>query len=276
MIKFAAIQMSSGGSVSANLEEAGKLIAQAAEQGANFVALPENFAIQGKHEDDKLQVKEQPGVGPIQEFLSRQARQHGIWLCGGTLPMASDEDGRVFAASLIYNDEGEQVARFDKIHLFDVALAEGKEVYKESETIKAGEEVVVVDSPYGKVGVAICYDLRFPELFRRMVDKGAEVVFVPSAFTEVTGKAHWEPLLRARAIENLVYIVAPDQAGYHLNGRASHGHSMVVDPWGGIVSELKTNQPGVAVGEIKLDCVRKTRTTFPGVGTPANNGLRIS
>lgn len=263
MIKFAAIQMSSGGSVPCNLEEAEKLIAQAVEQGANFVALPENFAIQGKSEEDKLEVKEQPGEGPIQDFLSRQAKQHSIWLCGGTLPMASDEEGRVFAASLVYNEKGEQVARFDKIHLFDVSLDEGKEVYKESETIKAGDEVVVVDSPHGKIGIAVCYDLRFPELFRSMVDKGAEIILVPSAFTEVTGKAHWEPLLRARAIENLVYIVAPGQAGYHLNGRASHGHSMVVDPWGGIVSELDTNQPGVAVGEIKLDCVRKTRTTFP-------------
>lgn len=260
---FAAIQMSSGGSVPANLDEAERLIAEAVAKGAKFVLLPENFAIQGKLETDKLEVKEKPGAGPIQDFLSAQSQLHGIWLCGGTIPMASNEEGRVYATTLLFDPKGQQIARFDKIHLFDVALADGREEYRESETIKPGDEVVVVDTPLGSIGFAVCYDLRFPELFRTMVDKGAEIIVVPSAFTDLTGKDHWEPLLRARAIENLVYIVASDQAGYHLNGRASHGHSMVVDPWGGIVGELETNGPGVVTGEIKLDCLHKTRKTFP-------------
>lgn len=263
MIRFAAIQMSSGGQVSANLAEAARLIEQAVSRGANFLVLPENFAIQGKNETDKLSVKEQPGMGVIQDFLANQARKHGVWLCGGTLPMASEEDERVYASCLVFNDQGKQVARFDKIHLFDVTLQKGGLIYNESATIKPGSDVVVFDSPFGKVGLAVCYDLRFPELFRKMVDLGAEIILLPSAFTAQTGRAHWEPLIRARAIENLVYVVAADQAGYHLNGRASHGHSLVVDPWGGIVSQLDSNVPGVVVGEIKLDCLRSMRKTFP-------------
>lgn len=263
MSKFAAIQMSSGGLVTANLDEAARLIHEAVDKGAEFVVLPENFSIQGKAETDKLAVKEQAGDGLVQAFLSSQAKRHGIWLCGGTVPLASDEDERVYAACLVYDDQGEQIARFDKIHLFDVRLQKEGLIYNESATIKPGNEAVVFDSPFGKIGLAVCYDLRFPELFRAMVDRGAEVVLLPSAFTAQTGQAHWEPLLRARAIENLIYVVAADQAGFHLNGRASHGHSLVVDPWGGIVSQLESSVPGVVVGEINLDCLRSTRKTFP-------------
>ena len=265
MSKFAAIQMASGPQVAANLLAAEKLIAGAVEDGAQFVLLPENFALMGRNEQDKLAIQEQPGSGPLQEFLATQAKKYGIWLCGGTLPLASEDSARVYASSLVFNDQGEQVARYDKIHLFDVQLVASNEQYNESETILSGNDPVVFETPFGRVGLSICYDLRFPELFRSLLDQGAEVILLPAAFTDFTGKAHWEILLRARAIENLSYIVAAAQGGYHVNGRSTYGHSMIVDPWGGIVAQRESASAGFVVGEIKQDFLSSTRRSFPAL-----------
>jgi nitrilase len=260
----AAIQMASGPNVKANLEEAEKLIKTAVQQEAKLVVLPENFAIMGLSEMDKVAIAEAPDEGPVQQFLSQQARKHEIWIVGGTIPIQSGVTGKVFSASLLYNDKGDMVARYDKIHLFDVVLEASKESYNESETIEPGDDVVVVDTPFGKLGMAICYDLRFPELFRAMADVGMEICVLPSAFTSLTGKAHWESLLRARAIENLCYMVAPDQGGYHINGRETHGDSMIIDPWGVVLNRLP-HGTGVVVSDIDLEKLRKTRKNFPAL-----------
>ncbi len=263
MSLFAAIQMSSGPQLSANLLEAERLIAEAAGQGAQFAVLPENFALMGNSEQDKLEFRETPGQGPLQDFLSSAAKRYGIWLLGGTIPMASDEAGKVYAASLLFNPQGEQVARYDKIHLFDVQLPDADEHYHESATIVPGKEVVVADTEFGRVGIAVCYDLRFPEQFRSMQEKGAEIILLPAAFTMRTGKAHWELLLRARAVENLCYVVAAGQGGFHINGRATYGHSMIVDPWGSVIRSCDGSTPGVAVAPIDLDQLHAVRKNFP-------------
>ncbi len=260
---FAAIQMASGPQVTANLLLAGQLIAEAAGKGARFVVLPENFGLMGVTEQDKLEVAESANGGPMQEFLAENARKHGVWICGGTLPVETPEPGKVYASSFIYNDEGRQVARYDKVHLFDVSLPGVDENYNESETILPGDRTVVVDTPFGKIGLAVCYDLRFPELFRELVDRGAEIIFVPAAFTDLTGKAHWDILVRARAVENLCYVVASAQGGYHVNGRTTYGHSMIVDPWGAVVDEADDHKPGIVLGDINLDCLRRVRRSFP-------------
>ena len=264
MSVVAAIQMASGPNVKANLEEAEKLIITAVQQEAELVVLPENFAIMGVTEVDKVAIAEKYGEGSIQQFLGQQARRHGIWIVGGTVPIESSITGKIFGASLLYNDQGEVVARYDKIHLFDVVLEDNRERYDESETIEPGDEVVVVDTPFGKLGMAVCYDLRFPELFRAMADVGMEICVLPSAFTSLTGKAHWEPLLRARAIENLCYVIAADQGGYHINGRETHGDSMIIDPWGVILNRLPQGT-GVVVSKLDLDKLIKTRKSFPAL-----------
>ncbi len=262
MTQVAAVQMASGPSVGANLLEAERLIAEAAAGGARLLVLPENFALMAMHEADKLAVAEKPGEGEIQDFLSRQARRHHVWIVGGTIPMVCAREGHVRAASLLYDDRGECVARYDKIHLFDVHLAENGENYTESETIDPGDEVVVVDTPVARLGIAVCYDLRFPELFRAMVDQGVELVAVPSAFTAITGKAHWDTLVRARAIENLSYVVAAAQGGYHASGRHTYGGSMIVEPWGMVLDRLDSG-PGVVRGEIDRVRLEGTRRSFP-------------
>jgi nitrilase len=256
--------MASGPNVKANLEEAEKLIKTAVQQDAKLVVLPENFAIMGMSEMDKVTVAEAYGDGPIQQFLSQQASKQGIWIVGGTVPLESSVTGKVFSACLLYNDSGEVIARYDKIHLFDVVLEDNDESYNESETIECGDDVVVTDTPFGKIGLAVCYDLRFPELFRAMADVGMEVCVLPSAFTSLTGKAHWESLIRARAIENQCYVVAPDQGGYHMNGRETHGDSMIVDPWGVVLNRLP-HGTGVVVSDIDLEKLRKTRKNFPAL-----------
>lgn len=260
----AAIQMASGPNVKANLEEAEKLINTAVQQEAKLVVLPENFAIMGMSEVDKVTIAEAYGEGPIQQFISQQAIKHGIWIVGGTVPIDSGVTGKVYSACLLYNDRGEVVARYDKIHLFDVVLADNEESYNESKTIESGDDVVVVDTPFGKLGLAICYDLRFPELFRAMADVGMEICVLPSAFTSMTGKAHWESLIRARAIENLCYVIAPDQGGYHMNGRETHGDSMIVDPWGVVLNRLPQGT-GAVVTDIDLEKLHKTRKSFPAL-----------
>jgi len=260
--RVAAIQMASGPNVGANLTEAGKLIGQAAEAGVGMVVLPENFAIMGMSEKDKLKVKEKLGEGPIQDFLAKEAARLGIWIVGGTLPLETKDPGRVRASCLIYNDAGERVAQYDKIHLFDVKLEESGDTYNESETIEPGNSVTVIDTPFGRLGLAICYDLRFPELFRGMANEKVDIVAVPSAFTAITGKAHWETLLRARAIENLVYVVAAAQGGYHVNGRETYGNSMIVDPWGMVLDCLPRGS-GVVMADIDLQKIHNTRRSFP-------------
>jgi predicted amidohydrolase len=262
--KAAAIQMASGPNVQANLHEADRLIAQAVEAGAELVVLPENFAFMGMKESDKLGVCEQEGSGPLQEFLSDQARRHGIWLVGGTIPLCSTSSNKVYAACLLFDDHGKLVARYDKIHLFDVELVESAESYNESATTEHGKDIIVVDTPFGRLGLAVCYDLRFPELFRGMLDQGVEIVALPSAFTAITGRAHWESLIRARAIENLTFLIAAAQGGYHVNGRETHGDSMIVDPWGNVLDRLPRGS-GVVLADIDCERLKSTRRTFPTI-----------
>jgi len=261
---LAAVQMVSGADPEANLESAGQLIAKAADAGARLVVLPENFALMGHREEDKLAFAEREGDGPLQAFLSRQAERHNLWLVGGTLPLADDAPERVRAACLVYDDHGQQVARYDKIHLFDVEVAATGERYAESETIAPGDTPVVIDTPLGRLGLAVCYDLRFPELFRALVDDGMELLALPAAFTATTGRAHWETLLRARAIENLCYVVASAQGGTHPDQRETHGESMVIDPWGMVIDRLATGV-GVAQAPFDRDLLEGTRRTFPAL-----------
>ncbi len=263
-VPVAAIQLASGSNVNANLLEAEKLIETAVAAGARMAVLPENFAFMGQTIAEQLPLAETEGEGPLQDFMSRLANRLGIWLVGGTIPLQASDNAKVRAACLVYDNTGRQVMRYDKIHLFDVHLAESNEDYLESKDIEPGDSVKVVDTPFGRLGVAICYDLRFPELFRTMLDQGVELIAVPSAFTAVTGRAHWEVLLRARAVENLSYVVAAAQGGFHVNGRETHGHSMVIDPWGSILSEHKRG-PGAAIAKIDLALLRQTRRNFPAV-----------
>lgn len=263
--RVAAIQMASGPNVNANLLEAGRLISKAVEAGAGMVVLPENFAIMGLTEQDKVNIREQEGEGPIQEFLSQQAKKYGIWIVGGTIPMVAPSANKVLAACLVYNETGQRVARYNKMHLFDVSLDGGSEKYTESETIEHGEDVVVIDSPFGRMGLAVCYDLRFPEMFRSMLDQGMELLVLPAAFTAITGKAHWEVLVRARAIENLCYVVAAAQGGYHLSGRETHGDSMVVNPWGVVIDRLPRGS-GVVLGDIDREQLASIRRSLPAIG----------
>lgn len=263
MTLVAAVQMASGPTVSENLTHAGHLIAQAAQAGAKLVALPENFALMAAGDPERLGAAEPDGSGPIQGFLATAAREHRVWLVGGTIPMATPGGSRVRASCLVYDDRGTRVARYDKIHLFDVQLGNG-ERYRESSSIEGGDETVVVPTPFGNVGLAVCYDLRFPELFRRLLDGGAELFVVPSAFTAHTGRAHWEVLLRARAVENLAYVIAPDQGGRHINGRETHGHTMIINPWGEILRQLPRG-PGVVLAECDLSTLRAMRAQLPSI-----------
>lgn len=258
--RVAAIQMASGPSVSANLEEAARLIEDAASQGAELVVLPEYFCIMGMKDTDKLAVREYPGDGQIQKFLSETAKRLGIWLVGGSVPLASSEPDKVYNSCLVYANNGEQVARYDKIHLFGLQL--GHENYAEEKTIKAGDKVVTVDSPFGRIGLSICYDLRFPELFRLM--NNVDIILAPAAFTAITGKAHWEVLVRARAVENMAYVIAPGQGGYHVNGRETNGDSMIVDPWGVVMARLPRGS-GAVVATIDPEYQISLRTNLPAL-----------
>ena len=264
MTSVACIQMASGPNVSANLLEAERLIAEAADKGARLVVLPENFAIMGMKETDKVKVREADGQGPIQDFLADQAHKRGLWLVGGTVPLEASEADKVRAACLLYNAQGERVARYDKMHLFDVHMLDSGERYTESETIEAGDQVVVAETPFGRVGLAVCYDLRFPELFRKMLDEEVEIIVAPSAFTAISGKAHWELLVRARAVENLSFVLAAAQGGYHVNGRETHGNTMIVDPWGTVLGRL-ANGTGVVCADLNRERLERTRRNFPNI-----------
>ena len=267
MLRAATIQMVSTDDVDANLSQAAELIATAAGQGAGFALLPEYFPIMSDDEEAKLRIGEAQGQGPIQEFLSGQAKQHQLWLMAGTFSLQSAAAGRVHNSCLLFNPEGECVQRYDKIHLFDVQVgsrAEDKEVYNESATIAPGKEVVVAETPVGDFGMTVCYDLRFPELYRALSQRGAELITVPSAFTYATGKRHWEVLLRARAVENLCYVIAANQGGQNTAKRRTWGHSMIVDPWGDVLCALEDG-PGVACAELDLTRVRDLRDSFPAL-----------
>ena len=260
MFRVAAIQMASGPNVAANLQEAQRLIELAAATGARIVALPEYFAIMGMQDTDKVRARERDGDGPIQNFLADQARRHRIWIVGGSVPLESGSPDKVRNSCLVYDGEGKRVARYDKIHLFGFEM--GQERYTEERTIEPGKSVCTVDSPYGRLGISVCYDLRFPELYRAMGD--VDLIMVPSAFTETTGKAHWETLIRARAIENLAYVVAPAQGGYHVNGRETHGHTMIVDPWGVVLDRLPRGS-GVVVAGVNPTYQAKIRRSLPAL-----------
>jgi predicted amidohydrolase len=258
--RVAAIQTVSGPDVAANLARAGELIAEAAAGGAQLVALPEYFGIMGMKDTDKVAVRERDGDGPIQRFLAEAARRHGLWVLGGSVPLESPVEGKVYNASLLYDDRGERVVRYDKIHLFGLDL--GTEKFTEARTITPGREVKTAASPFGRLGLSICYDVRFPELYRAM--GVVDILFVPSAFTATTGRAHWEPLLRARAIENLAWVIAPAQGGIHPNGRETHGHSMIVDPWGAVLAE-RAREPGVVLAEIDPTFQARMRASLPAL-----------
>lgn len=260
--KVAAIQLASGPNLQGNLNEVARIIQECVKAGAQLVVLPENFAFMGNQETDKLAIAESPGEGPIQRFLAGQAAEHGVWIIGGTIPMIAGDHQHVFASCLVYDSQGEMVSRYDKCHLFDVRLTEPNEIYLESETVAAGDSAVWFDSPFGRIGLAVCYDLRFPELFRQLMENQVEIIAIPSAFTATTGKAHWEVLLRARAIENLCYVIAPNQGGFHVNGRETYGSSMIVNPWGEVLQRLASGA-GFVLAEIDRENQSTLRSTFP-------------
>jgi nitrilase len=263
-MKAAAIQMTSSTDVAANLARARELLRQAAQGGARLAVLPENFALMARRERDKQAVAEQDGEGPIQSMLATAARDFGLTVVGGTMPMRVAGETRVAPASLVYGPDGRRIGRYDKIHLFDVNVPDATESHRESSGMVAGREVVVLDTPAGRIGVAVCYDLRFPELFRRMAELGAEYFVVSAAFTVPTGQAHWELLNRARAVENLCHLVVAAQVGEHENARRTYGHSMVVDCWGAVVDVLQQGE-GVAIGEIDLERQARVRREFPAL-----------
>ncbi len=262
--KAACIQLASGSNVNANLLEAERFIEHAAREGCRLVVLPENFAFMGASCKDMRKIREKDNDGPIQYFLSQTAQKLGIWLVGGTIPLATESEETLRAACLLYDDQGQRVARYDKMHLFDVNLVETDEQYVESETIEPGSELCVVDTPFGKLGLSVCYDLRFPEMYRAMLDQDVEIIALPAAFTAMTGEAHWDLLLRARAIENLCHVLAAAQGGFHISGRETWGHSMIIDPWGSKLAE-QTSGNGPLIAEIDRGFTEATRRNFPSL-----------
>jgi predicted amidohydrolase len=270
-MKVAAIQMTSGPDVTANLEQARGLLEESAARGAGLAVLPENFPFMGLQDADKRGVAESDGRGPIQDFLASTALRLRMTIVGGTMPLRAGSDGRVAAASLVYGPEGKRTARYDKIHLFDVDIPSGAGVessgtgrYRESAHVAPGSGAVVVDSPAGKLGLSVCYDVRFPELYRSLSASGAQILTIPSAFTSPTGRAHWETLLRARAIENLCYVIAPAQSGFHPSGRETYGDTMIVDYWGRVLQRLPRGR-GIVVAEIDLGALAEARSNFPAL-----------
>lgn len=263
MFIAAAIQMVSSDQLNENLEQASGLIQEVADQNAKFVSLPENFPLMGKCDEDRLSLAETFGSGEIQSFLSTQASKNKIWLLGGTIPIQSPIPDKVFAASLLFSPEGQCIAHYNKIHLFDVIANESSaESYKESATFEAGHDIVVANTDLGNIGLSVCYDLRFPELYRYMHHHNVQIITAPSAFTATTGEVHWELLLRTRAVENLSYVIASNQGGTHANGRDTWGHSMIVDPWGKVLDCVESGS-GYAIAEIDLGKQTHIRKLFP-------------
>jgi len=271
-MKVAAIQMTSGPDVTENLEQARGLLEEAGARGAGLAVLPENFPFMGLKDADKRGVAESDGRGPIQDFLASTALRLRMTIVGGTMPLRAEAaDGRVAAACLVYGPDGKRTARYDKIHLFDVDIpgragveSGGTGRYRESSHVAPGSSTVVVDTPAGKLGLSVCYDMRFPELFRSLSASGAQILAIPSAFTGPTGRAHWETLLRARAIENLCYVIAPAQSGFHPSGRETYGDSMIIDHWGRVLQRLPRGR-GSVVAEIDLGAQAEVRSNFPAL-----------
>jgi nitrilase len=260
--RVAVVQMCSGQDRAANLASAATLLESAARQGAGLVVLPENFAFLGRSESDRIAVAETPGAGPMQDFLAAQARELGIWIVGGTLPVLEAGESRPRAACLLYDDQGRLAARYDKVHLFDVNVPGGSEGYRESDGIAPCAEAVVTGVPWGRLGLAVCYDVRFPELFRVMSASGMDAVALPAAFTAATGRAHWELLVRARAVDNLACMLAAAQWGEHPGGRRTWGDSMIVNHWGEVLARRREGE-GVVVADLDLAAQREAREKFP-------------
>jgi predicted amidohydrolase len=266
-MKIAAIQMVSTGDLADNLQQAGALLAQAAQQGAELAVLPEYFCLIGQHDGDKLRIQEPFGAGPIQQFLADSARTLGIWIVGGTLPLTAPAADRVFNSTLVLDAQGQCVARYDKIHLF--RFDNGTERYDESRVLQRGDTPAQFalpsrDGHTWQVGLSVCYDLRFPELYRTYAKSGVELILVPSAFTHTTGQAHWEVLLRARAIENLAFVAAAAQGGVHPNGRQTWGQSIAIDPWGQVLAE-QAQGAGVVLAELDANILSQRRTQLPAL-----------
>lgn len=259
-VRIAAIQTVSGPDVDANLDAAAALVAEAAAAGAVLVALPEYFPLISTDESAKVRIREAEGDGPLQDFLSATARRHGVWLVGGTIPLCASVDDRVRNSTLVFDDQGRRVARYDKIHLF--GFCRGEEHYDEAATIERGGEVCCFDSPAGRTGLSVCYDLRFPELFRAMGE--VDLIVLPAAFTFTTGRAHWEVLLRARAIENQCYVMAPAQGGRHPGGRRTWGHTMIIDPWGEVLA-CREEGPGVVLADLDPGRIAEVRESLPAL-----------
>ena len=264
-LRAAAVQMVSTSNVDANLQAAGELLHHAAAMGAQLAVLPENWPLMGNTDRDKLVCQETFGHGPLQEFMAGRARDLGVWLIGGSIPLASGDADHVYNSCLVYDPEGHCSARYDKIHLFDVDIGrDGNEAYRESGSISPGREITVAGTPFGNIGISICYDLRFPELYRRMLSRDVTIITVPAAFTRTTGRQHWELLLRSRAVENLCFVIAAGQGGQHNEQRATWGHSMIIGPWGDILASMETG-PGVVCADLDLLYLHTVRRTFPAL-----------
>ncbi len=259
-VRIAAVQTVSGPDVAENLRVVGGLIAEAADAGARLVALPEYFALISADERAKVAIREPEGRGPLQDFLREAAQRHGVWLVGGTVPLVAEAEDKVRNSTLVFDDRGECVARYDKIHLF--GFSRGEERYDEAATIEPGGRVVAFDAPFGRVGLSVCYDLRFPELYRAMGE--VSLIVVPAAFTHTTGRAHWEVLLRARAIENQCYVLAPAQGGRHPSGRVTWGHTLIADPWGEVLA-CRDEGAGVVVADLDPERIAAIRQSLPAL-----------
>ena len=259
-VRIAAIQTVSGPDVTANLDIAAGLIAEAAAGGAKLIALPEYFPLISNDESAKVRIREAEGSGPLQDFLADAARRHGVWLIGGTIPLVAEADDKVRNSTLVYDDQGRRVARYDKIHLF--GFQRGEERYDEAATIEPGSTIACFDSPAGRTGLSVCYDLRFPELFRAMGE--VDLIVLPAAFTWTTGRAHWEVLLRARAIENQCYVMAPAQGGRHASGRVTWGHTMIIDPWGEVLV-CREQGEGVVMADLEPERIARVRASLPAL-----------
>jgi len=262
MSKIAAIQMCSSDNIDENLSIAARLMTEAAENGAQLMILPEMFSLIGKNPTDKIDAKENMYSGKVQEALSGLAKKLNSWIVGGTIPIACSDKNKIRAACLVYNNTGKNVARYDKINLFDVTLSE-KECYKESDTTEPGNEIMVIDTPFGKLGLCVCYDIRFSNLFIELAKRGAEIIAIPAAFTVKTGEAHWKLLARARAVENFSYVIGACQGGTHSTGRQTYGHTLIVDPWGTVMSEITNEKFGIAYAEIDLKKLHAIRKMIP-------------
>ncbi|OGT39904.1 MAG: acyltransferase [Gammaproteobacteria bacterium RIFCSPHIGHO2_12_FULL_36_30] len=262
MATVAAIQLCSSDNVDENLKTVAGLIQKAALRGAKLIVLPEMFAVMTNKKTDLLNIKEKHGIGKIQDALSQFASQNQAWIVAGTIPIECDDKNKIRAACMVYNDRGEIVARYDKMHLFDAVISE-TESYKESDTTEAGNKVIVIDSPFGKLGLAVCYDIRFPALFTALQNKGAEIITIPTAFTVKTGEAHWQLLMRARAVETFSYMIGACQGGAHANGRKTYGHSMIIEPWGTVVAEITQPGNGIIYADIDLKKLHHIRKIMP-------------